>query len=319
VTSSSPRAADTSENAVERTTVHQSAPGPGGHDPRAEADTGGDGVRQHAGRRTPQETPADAAHDEDGGEREVVWETVRFVCVTETHHADPEEEPHRDERERRRSSPTVGNEATDEKHGARGDSRQPKEGLNPQQCYCVALPIRGMESLERPVSEVMTEPIRSVPPETPVSELATILLEESIGSVVVAEADGIVTKTDLLTEISSSNLTTPASELMTDPVVTVSRDADIQTAIDRMDEHEIKRVVVEDSTEAVGVVSTTDIRQALTTDFDSVIAMFAGATGADAEDTYECISCGERVTAASKPGTCDACDSPMRNISMPRD
>ena len=176
-----------------------------------------------------------------------------------------------------------------------------------------------MESLERPVSEVMTEPIRSVPPETPVSELATILLEESIGSVVVAEADGIVTKTDLLTEISSSNLTTPASELMTDPMVTVSRDADVQTAIDRMDEHEIKRVVVEDSTEAVGVVSTTDVREALTTDFDSVIAMFAGATGADAEDTYECLSCGERVTAASKPGTCDACDSPVRNISMPRD
>ena len=175
-----------------------------------------------------------------------------------------------------------------------------------------------MDSLERPVSEIMTEPTRSVTPETPVSEVATILLEESIGSVVVADTDGIVTKTDLLTGIGNNSLKTPASELMTDPVVTVSRDADVQTAIDRMDEYEIKRIVIKDGTEAVGVVSTTDVRQALATELDSVIDMFAGSIKTDSEDTYECMSCGERVTAESKPGTCNACDSPMRNISMPR-
>jgi CBS domain-containing protein len=175
-----------------------------------------------------------------------------------------------------------------------------------------------MDSRERPVGEIMTEPIRSVTPDTPVSEVATILLEESIGSVVVADADGIVTKTDLLTGIRNGSLEAPASELMTDPVVTVSRGADVQTAIDRMDEYEIKRVVVEDGTKAVGVVSTTDVRQALATELDSVIAMFAGATKTDSEDTYECMSCGERVTVATNPGTCDACDAPMRNVSMPR-
>lgn len=175
-----------------------------------------------------------------------------------------------------------------------------------------------MGSPEQPVSEIMTEPIRSVTPETPASEVATILLEESIGSVVVADADGIVTKTDLLAGIVNSSFRTPASELMTDPVVTVSRDADVQTAIDRMDEYEIKRIVIEDGTEAVGVVSTTDVRQALATELDSVIDMFTGSTKTDSENTYECMSCGERVTAASKPSTCNACDSPMRNISMPR-
>jgi signal-transduction protein with cAMP-binding, CBS, and nucleotidyltransferase domain len=175
-----------------------------------------------------------------------------------------------------------------------------------------------MDSREQLVGDVMTEPIRSVTPETPAREVATILLEESIGSVVVADADGIVTKTDLLAGIRDSSLETPASELMTDPVVTVSRGADVQTAIDRMDEYEIKRVVVEDGAEAVGIVSTTDIRQALATELDSVIDMFAGLTQPDSEDTYECVSCGDRVTAASKPGTCTACDAPMRNVSMPR-
>ena len=175
-----------------------------------------------------------------------------------------------------------------------------------------------MDSREQPVEDVMTEPVRSVTAETPAREAATILLEEGIGSVVVADADGIVTKTDLLAGIDERRLGEPVSELMTEPVVTVSRDADVQTAIDRMHEYEIKRVVVEDGTGVVGVVSTTDIQRALATDLDSVIGMFAGSVETETEDTYECLSCGTRVTAASKPGTCHSCDAPMRNISIPR-
>ena len=175
-----------------------------------------------------------------------------------------------------------------------------------------------MDSREQPIRTVMTEPARSVPADTPTREVATILLEEAIGSVVVADATGIVTKTDLLAGIENDRPEAPVSELLTTPVVTVSEDADVQTAIDRMDEYEIKRLVVEDDTEAVGVVSTTDIRQALATELDSVIDMFAGSAVTEGENTYECMSCGERVTAANKPGMCSACDSPMRNISVPR-
>ena len=175
-----------------------------------------------------------------------------------------------------------------------------------------------MDSREQPVEDVMTEPVRSVTADTPAREAATILLEEGIGSVVVADADGIVTKTDLLAGIKERRLGEPVSELMTEPVVTVSRGADVQTAIDRMHEYEIKRVVVEDGTGVVGVVSTTDIQRALATDLDSVIGMFAGSVETETDDTYECLSCGTRVTAASKPGTCHSCDAPMRNISIPR-
>jgi len=175
-----------------------------------------------------------------------------------------------------------------------------------------------MDSREQPVESIMTAPVQSVTADRPAREVATILHEEGIGSVVVEDADGIVTKTDLLAGIKRSRLEAPVSELMTDPVVTVPRDADVQTAIDRMHRYEIKRVVVEDGPEAVGIVSTTDIRQALASDIDSAIGLFAGSVDTDSDDTYECISCGERVTAASKPGTCQSCDAPMRNISVPR-
>jgi len=175
-----------------------------------------------------------------------------------------------------------------------------------------------MNGREHPIDDVMTEPARSVAADTPAREVAAVLLGEGIGSVVVGDADGIVTKTDLLRGVEDGRLDAPVSELMTSPVVTVPRDADVQTAIDRMDEYEVKRLVVEDGDEAVGVVSTTDIRRTLATDLDSVIGMFAGTAESGGKNTYECVSCGERVTAASKPGTCADCDAPMRNISMPR-
>lgn len=175
-----------------------------------------------------------------------------------------------------------------------------------------------MNGREQSIKNIMTQPVRSVTAETPACDVATILLEESVGSVVIADADGIVTKTDLLAGIENDQLEEPVAGVMTTPVVTVSPEADVQTAIDRMDEYEIKRLVVETDTEVVGVVSTTDIRQTLATELDSVIDMFAGSAVVEGEDTYECMSCGERVTATRKPGTCSDCDAPMRNISVPR-
>ncbi len=154
--------------------------------------------------------------------------------------------------------------------------------------------------------------------DAPAREAAPVLLEEGVGSVVVADADGIVTKTDLLAGIKQGRLGEAVSELMTEPTVTVPLDADVQTAIDRMHEYGIKRVMVEDGTGVVGVVSATDIQRALATDFDSVVGTFAGSVGTEPQDTYECISRGTRVTAASKPGTCHSCDAPMRNTTIPR-
>lgn len=177
----------------------------------------------------------------------------------------------------------------------------------------------GMDSREQTIRHIMTDSVQSVTADTPAHEAAAVLVEEEIGSVVVADADAIVTKTDFLAGMKAGQLEAPISELMTEPVITVQQDADMQTAIDRMDEYEIKRLVVEDDTETVGIVSTTDIRQALATDLDSVISMFAGPSDADTESVYECPSCGNRMTVTTKPGMCPDCDAPMRNLGKPRD
>lgn len=35
--------------------------------------------------------------------------------------------------------------------------------------------------------------------------------------------------------------------------------------------------------------------------------------------TYECLECGERVEAESRPGECPDCGGEMQNISRPRE
>jgi hypothetical protein len=46
-----------------------------------------------------------------------------------------------------------------------------------------------MDGREQPIDDVMTHPVRSVTPDTPAREAATVLLDEGIGSVVVADAE----------------------------------------------------------------------------------------------------------------------------------
>ena len=83
--SSSARSTDAVEDTIERATIGEFAPGPRGPHPHADTDTGGDGVREYPRYCLPQVTPADTSRDEDRGKREMVWETTRFVCVTEAH------------------------------------------------------------------------------------------------------------------------------------------------------------------------------------------------------------------------------------------
>ncbi|HKJ58603.1 MAG TPA: rubrerythrin-like domain-containing protein [Halobacteriales archaeon] len=35
--------------------------------------------------------------------------------------------------------------------------------------------------------------------------------------------------------------------------------------------------------------------------------------------SYECVDCGGRVRAEHHPGTCDACDGQMVDVSVPRE
>jgi CBS domain-containing protein len=129
---------------------------------------------------------------------------------------------------------------------------------------------------ETPVRDVMTDPVRTVEGDASVRAVAGIMIGEAIGSVVVTTPTGIVTKTDVVTAVHRDvDLDgTAVSEVMTTEVVTVAPDDDLQTVVDRMASHGIKRLVVEADSEFVGIVTVTDLAGAFAIDLDSVIGMF---------------------------------------------
>lgn len=83
---------------------------------------------------------------------------------------------------------------------------------------------------------------------TTVAELASLMDDENVGSVVITERDrpvGIVTDRDIVTAVVSrgfdpAELT--AMDVMTENVVTVDADAGIFEVIRRMDEHDVRRM-----------------------------------------------------------------------------
>lgn len=73
---------------------------------------------------------------------------------------------------------------------------------------------------------LMTTPVKSVSPETPLSEIALLLAEERIGGVPVTDSEqhvlGIISEADIMSALlAGCPLSTRADEVMTSPVHTV--------------------------------------------------------------------------------------------------
>lgn len=176
-----------------------------------------------------------------------------------------------------------------------------------------------MNRLDTQITDLMSSPVQTTDSQTPVAVVAETLLTAEIGSVVISNSDGIVTKTDLLTAIRDDRIDAPVATVMTESVVTVAPDVDVQTAVNRMQEHQIKHLVVEQDQKPVGVVTTSDLAAQLATVPDSIISMFATSSNPNQMNRYECTHCGQRVTADTQPKECRECGAPTRNISVARD
>jgi len=176
-----------------------------------------------------------------------------------------------------------------------------------------------MNRLDTAISEIMSSPVQTTARETPVADVAETLLTKEIGSVVVGDIDGIATKTDLLRAIQADGISAPVGTVMTELVITVTPNATVQTAVNRMQEQQIKHLVVETDGEPVGIVTTSDLAARLATVPDSISSMFATSSNPNQLNRYECANCGLRVTADTQPKQCTECGGATRNISVARD
>lgn len=143
---------------------------------------------------------------------------------------------------------------------------------------------------DKPVQEIMSRKVRTVAPDTPVTEAVTILLDKIYRALPVIDAEnrviGIVTESDLLQRAQTLATTVQETltesefnqelgrlfkagqtvrDIMTSNPVTISPDTVVTTAIQTMIDHNIKRLpVVDTAGHLVGIVSRIDILRAMT-------------------------------------------------------
>ena len=118
------------------------------------------------------------------------------------------------------------------------------------------------------LADIMTQDVRSIEPATPLSETARIMNEAGISSLLVGSADtacGIVTESNLLRALHwRLPEETPASELMSSPLVTASPDLDLLAARKLLEANRIRHLVVlTPDGRTAGIVSETDFRRHL--------------------------------------------------------
>lgn len=114
------------------------------------------------------------------------------------------------------------------------------------------------------VREIMAPTPITARPEATVREVARIMRDEDIGSVLIADDDrllGLITDRDLVvrTLAVGAAAETPVREACSEQVHSVGPDADVVEAAEVMRNHAVRRLPVVENGRAVGVLSLGDI------------------------------------------------------------
>lgn len=123
------------------------------------------------------------------------------------------------------------------------------------------------------VREVMSSPAVTMSASANLQAVAAAMLDTDVGSVIVTPdgdggdavgrgTTGIITESDVLRAARATGrplAAIDATAAASAPLVTISPDRTVRMAVDEMIEEEIKRLIVVDGFDIVGVVTLTDI------------------------------------------------------------
>ncbi|MEM0332589.1 MAG: CBS domain-containing protein [Archaeoglobaceae archaeon] len=113
------------------------------------------------------------------------------------------------------------------------------------------------------IADVMTKEVVKVEHSTKVIDVCRIMGERKIGSVVVTKDGkpyGIFTERDLLSKVlTGGSLEDEVYKYSSTPLVVVSKDYDVREAAKIMKEMNIRRLVVIENEEVVGIFTASDL------------------------------------------------------------
>ncbi len=114
------------------------------------------------------------------------------------------------------------------------------------------------------VRNVMSKPLITVDVETLAKDAIKLMVEKNIGALVVTEKNkpvGIITERDILKKCCPENICmkVKVKEIMSKPLITVESDTPIGSALEMMVEKNIRRLLVTEKGEIVGIVTQKDL------------------------------------------------------------
>lgn len=128
---------------------------------------------------------------------------------------------------------------------------------------------------EETIKEYMKTDVVSVDKEAKLAEIAKIMTEKNIGSVIVVENNkpiGIITERDIVRAIGKGKgLETKAEEIMTKSLITIREDSPITGALALMRQFNIRHLpVIDDKGNLKGILSIRDVAKALDDMFETM-------------------------------------------------
>ena len=115
------------------------------------------------------------------------------------------------------------------------------------------------------VSEVMTRDVQTIRPDQRVQEAASFMLSADAGSIPVTDGDrliGMITDRDIAVRGVAKGYgpDTPVRELMTNDIICVRADDDVDDVASKMSEAQVRRLpVIDDHERLCGIVSLGDL------------------------------------------------------------
>lgn len=130
------------------------------------------------------------------------------------------------------------------------------------------------------IKDLMQKEVVSCSPSTNVHDVAGMMKDHNVGSVVIvdggASLKGIVTDRDIALQMAADSKdpkATPISDIMTADPQTISADADIQSALQLMSSGNIRRIPVTRDGRLVGLLSSADLAVELKQEIDRFLTL----------------------------------------------
>ena len=120
-------------------------------------------------------------------------------------------------------------------------------------------------------NEIMTRGVMTIKRDAPVMEAMRQMVDRRVTSLIVEKESergvyGIITRKDIVNKVIAYNKdleTTKVSEIMSEPILTISADLSIDTVARLMAKTDIRRFPVMEDGKLIGLISNSDILKAI--------------------------------------------------------